>query len=80
MSESEVLRAAGIDAKLSLAFLDVNDVRERLERVPLVKSASVRKLYPNELVDHAQPSASRTRSGSTTASSSSSPPTAPSST
>jgi cell division protein FtsQ len=28
----------------------VNDLRERLERVPLIKSASVRKLYPNELV------------------------------
>ena len=33
-----------------LPFLDVNEVRERLERVPLVSSASVRKLYPNELV------------------------------
>ena len=50
MGENEVLAAAGIDSKLSLAFLDVNGVRERLERVPLVKSATVRKLYPNELV------------------------------
>lgn len=50
MSEREVLAAAGIDAKLSLAFLDVNDLRERLERVPMVKTATVRKLYPNELV------------------------------
>jgi cell division protein FtsQ len=50
MSENEVLAAAGIDAKLSLVFLDVNDLRERLERVPMVKSATVRKLYPNELV------------------------------
>ena len=48
--ENEVLAAAGLDAKLSLAFIDVNDVRERLERVPLIKSAFVRKLYPNELV------------------------------
>jgi len=48
--ENEVLAAAGINSKLSLAFLDVNDLRERLERVPLIKSASVRKLYPNELV------------------------------
>ena len=50
MSENEVLAAAGINAKLSLAFLDVNDLRERLERVPMIKSATVRKLYPNELV------------------------------
>ena len=50
MRESEVLAAAGLDAKLSLAFLNVNDVRERLERVPMIKSATVRKLYPNELV------------------------------
>jgi cell division protein FtsQ len=48
--ESEVLAAAGLNTKVSLAFLDVNDIRERLERVPMIKSASVRKLYPNELV------------------------------
>lgn len=50
MSEKEVLAAAGIDSKLSLAFLNVNELRERLERVPMIKSAAVRKLYPNELV------------------------------
>lgn len=48
--ESEVLDAAGLNGKVSLPFIDVSDVRERLERVPLIKSASVRKLYPNELV------------------------------
>jgi cell division protein FtsQ len=50
LAEAEVLAAAGISAKLSLVFLDAADVRDRLERLPLVKSASVRKLYPNELV------------------------------
>lgn len=50
MREVEILAAAGITPRTSLAFLDVNEVRERLERVPLIKSASVRKLYPNELV------------------------------
>ena len=50
LTEAEVLAAAGISTKISLAFLDAADVRERLERVPLIKSASVRKLYPNELV------------------------------
>jgi cell division protein FtsQ len=48
--ENEVLAAAGLNAHVSLPFIDVTDVRERLERVPLIKSASVRKLYPNELV------------------------------
>jgi cell division protein FtsQ len=46
----EVLAAAGITPKSSLAFLSVGEVRERLEKVPLIKSASVRKLYPDELV------------------------------
>jgi cell division protein FtsQ len=50
LREAEVLAAAGISARMSLAFLDAAEVRDRLERVPLVKSASVRKLYPNELV------------------------------
>jgi cell division protein FtsQ len=50
MRAAEVLLAAGITPNTSLAFLDVSDVRERLERVPLIKSASVRKLYPNELL------------------------------
>jgi cell division protein FtsQ len=50
LAESEVLAAAGITPGASLVFLNVSDVRAQLERVPLVKSASVRKLYPNELV------------------------------
>jgi cell division protein FtsQ len=50
MRETEVLAAAGLDSKLSLPFLNVNELRERLERVPMVESATVRKLYPNELV------------------------------
>ena len=50
MTEAEVLDAAGIVPKTSLAFLSVAETRERLERVPLIKSASVRKLFPNELV------------------------------
>jgi cell division protein FtsQ len=50
LTEAEILGAAGISAKVSLAFLDAAEVRDRLEAVPLIKSASVRKLYPNELV------------------------------
>jgi cell division protein FtsQ len=48
--ESEILAAAGLHPLLSLAWHDVGEVRERLEHVPLIKSASVRKLYPSELV------------------------------
>ena len=50
LQPSEVLAAANISPKGSLAFFDVAEARERLERVPLIKSASVRKLYPNELI------------------------------
>jgi cell division protein FtsQ len=50
MRPAEILAAAGITPQLSLPFLSANDIRERLEHVPMVKSVSVRKLYPNELV------------------------------
>jgi cell division protein FtsQ len=50
MRPAEILAAAGITPQLSLPFLSANEVRERLEHVPMVKSVSVRKLYPNELV------------------------------
>jgi cell division protein FtsQ len=50
LRETEVLAAANLTSKVALVFLDVSEVRERLERVPLIKSAAIRKLYPNELV------------------------------
>ncbi len=50
LHESEILRDANISPRNSLLFLDVNDVRDRLEAVPLIRSASVRKLFPNRLV------------------------------
>ncbi|MFC6049425.1 cell division protein FtsQ/DivIB, partial [Methylobacterium hispanicum] len=50
MYEREVLTAAGIDWRSSVPFLDVAEVREKLLRVPLIASASVRKIYPNEIV------------------------------
>jgi cell division protein FtsQ len=50
LDERQLLLAAGITPNTSLAFLSAADIRERIERVPLVESASVRKLYPNELV------------------------------
>ena len=50
LTEAEILAAAGITPRQSLAFLSASEVRDQLERVPLIKSASIRKLYPNELV------------------------------
>jgi cell division protein FtsQ len=49
LDEDEVLTAAGISPRGSLAFLDVNEARKGLEANPLVREASVRKLYPGEV-------------------------------
>jgi cell division protein FtsQ len=49
LSEAEVLQTAGIDPRISLAFFDANEARQRLETHPLVREASVRKLFPNEI-------------------------------
>jgi cell division protein FtsQ len=50
MSESRILTIAGIDSRKSLPFFDVAEARARLEADPLVKQASVRKLYPNQVM------------------------------
>ena len=50
MSEKRILSIAGISSKNSLPFFDVDAARVRLEADPLVKQASVRKLYPNQIV------------------------------
>lgn len=49
LSEIEVLVAAGIDTKTSLAFFDADEARRRLEATPLIRQATVRKLYPGEI-------------------------------
>jgi cell division protein FtsQ len=49
LSEREILGYAGLSPRASLPFLSVAEIRDRLERVPLIRSASVRKLYPGEL-------------------------------
>ncbi len=49
LSEIEVLVAAGIDPKISLAFFDADAARKRLEATPLIREAAVRKLYPGEI-------------------------------
>ncbi len=50
MSEPRILAIAGIASTSSLPFFDVAEARARLEADPLVKQASVRKLYPNQIV------------------------------
>lgn len=50
LREQELLAASGVGPRNSLLFLDANAVRERLLKLPLVKSARVMKLYPNRLV------------------------------
>jgi len=50
LSEARILETAGINSRASLPFFDVGEARARLEADPLVKQASVRKLYPNQIV------------------------------
>jgi cell division protein FtsQ len=50
LDERETLGLAGISPKSSIPFFDVDAARARLEKAPLVASASVRKLYPNRIV------------------------------
>jgi cell division protein FtsQ len=49
LHEVEVLQAAGIDPRTSLAFFDVAEARTRLAAHPLISEASVRKFYPGEI-------------------------------
>jgi cell division protein FtsQ len=49
LNHSEILQVAGIEPRGSLPFFDAAAARERLLNVPLIKDATVRKLYPNAL-------------------------------
>ncbi len=60
LTEDEILQLGGVSQKNSLVFLDVAAVRARLKAVPLIKEASVSKLYPNRLlieIEERQPDA-----------------------
>lgn len=50
LTPPEILAIAGLDGRTTLPFLDVNEARERLKAAPLVREASVRKLYPDQLL------------------------------
>jgi cell division protein FtsQ len=49
LAKAEVMAAAGIKPSRSLLFLDVDATRRRLESMPWIAQATVRKLYPGEL-------------------------------
>ena len=49
LTEREVLTAAGVTERTSLLFLDVDGARRRLESVPWILQATVRKFYPGRL-------------------------------
>ena len=49
VSREEIFAAAGVTDHSSLLFLDVADARARLEAIPWIAEATVRKLYPDRL-------------------------------
>ena len=50
IGERKILELAGLSAKSSLPFFDAVQARKNLEAQPLIKQASVRKLYPDRVV------------------------------
>jgi cell division protein FtsQ len=50
LSDQQILDVVGIGHTNSLLFLDVAKLREKLVSLPLVKDASVSKLYPNRVM------------------------------
>ncbi|PPQ39978.1 cell division protein FtsQ [Rhodoblastus acidophilus] len=50
LSETQLLKDAGLNGQQSLPFLDADAVRNRLMATPLVKNVHVRKLLPNRLI------------------------------
>jgi cell division protein FtsQ len=49
VSREEIFAAAGVTDHSSLLFLNVADARARLEAIPWIAEATVRKLYPDRL-------------------------------
>ena len=49
VSRDEIFAAAGVTENSSLLFLDVADARAKLEGIPWIAEATVRKLYPDRL-------------------------------
>jgi cell division protein FtsQ len=49
LTDAEILAAAGVTATTSLLLLDAEEARQQLLALPLVKAATVHKLYPATL-------------------------------
>jgi cell division protein FtsQ len=49
LTDARIFAAAGVSDTSSLLFLDCEAAREGLQKLPLVKSAQVRKLFPDTL-------------------------------
>ncbi len=66
LSDQQILDVVGIGRTNSLLFLDLAKLREKLISLPLVKDASVSKLYPNRVmieIEERQPFALWQRDG-----------------
>ncbi|HTV31625.1 MAG TPA: FtsQ-type POTRA domain-containing protein [Methylocella sp.] len=50
LKDADLLAVAGITSRNSLLFLNVGEVRDRLQRLALIKQAIVTKRYPDRLV------------------------------
>jgi cell division protein FtsQ len=50
LTRAQILQTAGVDDRQSLVFLDADSIRKKLLALPLVKNASVSKLFPDRLV------------------------------
>ncbi len=49
VTPSEILKAAGIKSSTSILFVNADDMRTRLEEMPWIQSATVRKLFPERI-------------------------------
>jgi cell division protein FtsQ len=49
LTKTDILAGAGVSARTSLLFLDVEHARARLKTSPWIAEASVRKIYPDRL-------------------------------
>jgi cell division protein FtsQ len=49
VSRTDIFAAAGVNDRASLLFLDVETARARLQAIPWIAEATVRKLYPDRL-------------------------------
>jgi cell division protein FtsQ len=49
LTRTDILAGAGVSARTSLLFLDVEHARDRLKTSPWIAEATVRKIYPDRL-------------------------------